>query len=127
MVQNLKDGIAAQGFDTVAFFNNKAVIGKPTISLTHNGGKYFFKNEENKNKFLSEPGKYVPEYGGFCSIAMSEGAQADPNPKSFRIQDGKLYFFTRMFMGIIDAQRQWAKDPNGKRELADAAYGKMNE
>jgi len=127
MVQNIKNGIAAQGYDTVAFFTNKAVKGKSTISETYQEGKYFFKNEENRQKFLKDPNKYAPQYGGFCSIAMSEGAQADPNPKSFRIQEGKLYFFTRMFMGIIDAQRQWAKDPNGKKELADKAYAKMNE
>lgn len=53
---------------------------------------------------------------------MSEGDLVNPNPKSFKIQDGKLYLFTRMFWGIIDIQRQWNKAPEEKRKLADTEW-----
>jgi len=53
---------------------------------------------------------------------MSEGNLADPNPKSFKVQDGKLYLFTRMYWGIIDVQRQWNKAPHEKQKLADAEW-----
>lgn len=126
MLQNLKNGIAAQSFDTVAFFEGKAIKGKEQYSSSYNNAKYLFSSNENIEKFEKSPEKYSPQYGGFCSIAMSEGAQVNPNPKSFIIQNDKLYLFTMKLFGIIDAKRQWVKDPIGKQSLADAAWIKMN-
>lgn len=126
MKQNLKDGIAAQGYDVVSFFNGNSKKGNETHTSTFNDAKYFFISLENKKKFESSPAQYTPEYGGFCAIAMSEDKQLDPNPKSWEVRDGKLYFFTRMLFGIIDAKRQWVKKPEELRALADAAWAKMN-
>ena len=127
MKVNSKDKLAVKGYDVVSFFSGEATKGKESISFENNGVNYYFESDINKNKFRKEPTAFLPEYGGFCSIAMSEGAEADPNPKSFKIQDGKLYLFTRMFWGIIDAQRQWNKDPEGKRNLADMEWEKLNK
>lgn len=127
MKQNLKDGIAVQGYDAVAFFDGKATKGTETYRTNYNNATYYFISEVNKIKFIAEPEKYAPQYGGFCSIAMSEGAQVNPNPKSFLIQDGKLYLFTRMLFGIIDAKRQWIKDPMGKQVLADNEWDIIKE
>lgn len=68
----------------------------------------------------------MPQYGGYCATAMSEGKEVDPTPQSYRIQDDKLYLFTRMYWGIIDAQRQWNKKPKELRTLADEEWVKMN-
>ena len=127
MLQNLKNGIATQGFDTVAFFEGKATKGKEQFNSTYDDAMYIFSSSTNKNKFDASPEKYTPQYGGFCSIAMSEGAQANPNPKSFLVQDDKLYLFTMMFFGIIDAKRQWVKAPKEKQSLADTEWTKMNK
>ena len=126
MNQNLINGIAAHGFDVVSFFNKRPKMGKPAYSVTYNGGDFHFSSEENKKAFENAPEKFVPEYGGYCAIAMSEDKALDPNPKSWEVRDDKLYFFTRKLFGIIDAKRQWVKDPSGKRELADNAWKKMN-
>lgn len=126
MNQNLKNGLAAQGFDVVSFFNGKPSKGNSIHTAHYNGGQFQFSSESNKTKFEASPEAFSPQYGGFCAIAMSEGAEANPNPKSWEIRDGKLYFFTRMLFGIIDAKRQWVKDPLTKRDLADAAWAKMN-
>jgi len=126
MLQNLQDGIAAQGFDVISFFDGKPKKGYDTYSSNFNDAKYLFSSLENKEKFDASPEVFAPQYGGFCAIAMSEDKQVNPNPKSWEVRDGKLYFFTRMLFGIIDAKRQWVKDPIGKRELADAAWQKMN-
>ncbi len=126
MIQNLKDGVAVQGYDAVTFFDGKAIKGNEIYSTNYNDATYYFTSEANKVKFKAGPEKYTPQYGGFCSIAMSEGAQVNPNPKSFLIQDGKLYLFTRMLFGIIDAKRQWVKDPNEKRTLAENEWRSIN-
>ena len=126
MKQNLKDGTAAQGYDVVSFFNGSPKKGNAAYASTYNDAKYLFASLENKEKFEKSPESYTPEYGGFCAIAMSEDKQLDPNPKSWEVRDGKLYFFTRMFFGIIDAKRQWVKKPEELRDLADTAWAKMN-
>ena len=126
MKQNLKDGIAAQGYDVVSFFNGNPKKGNAAYTSTYNNAKYLFASLEDKEKFEKAPESYTPEYGGFCAIAMSEDKQLDPNPKSWEVRDGKLYFFTRMFFGIIDAKRQWVKKPEELRDLADTAWAKMN-
>ena len=122
MDQNLKNGIAAQGYDVVSFFDGNPKKGNATIASNYNDGQFQFSSEANKTKFENTPEAFAPQYGGYCAIAMSEGAKANPNPKSWEVRDGKLYFFTRMLFGIIDAKRQWVKDPLAKRDLADAAW-----
>lgn len=126
MNQNLKNGVAAQGYDVVSFFNGNPQKGNEAYASNYNGAKYLFASLEDKEKFEALPETYTPEYGGFCAIAMSEGKEVNPNPKSWEIRDGKLYFFTRMLFGIIDAKRQWVKDPKAKRSLADIEWSKMN-
>ena len=127
MKVNSKDNLAVKGYDVVAFFSGEASQGKSSISQNHDGINYHFESVKNREKFVKDPAAFLPEYGGFCAIAMSEGAEADPNPKSFKIQDGNLYLFTRMFWGIVDVQRQWNKDPEGNRKLADVEWNKMTK
>lgn len=127
MKQNLINGIAAQGYDVVSFFDGKPKKGNESITSKYDGGVFQFSSEENKVKFEKDAENYTPQYGGYCAIAMSEGAEANPNPKSWEVRDGKLYFFTRMFFGIIDAKRQWVKKPEELRALADTAWAGMNK
>ncbi len=126
MKQNLKNGVAAQTYDLVSFYNSIPRKGNNTYKVDHNGATYLFASQMNKESFESSPEKFNLQYGGFCAIAMSEGKEANPNPKSWEIRDGKLYFFTRMLFGIIDAKRQWVKDPITKRDLADKEWAKIN-
>ena len=126
MKQNLKNGVAAQGYDVVSFFNGNPQKGNEAYASNYNNAKYLFASLEDKEKFDASPDSYTPEYGGFCAIAMSEDKEVNPNPKSWEIRDGKLYFFTRMLFGIIDAKRQWVKKPEELRDLADNAWAKMN-
>lgn len=126
MKQNLKNGIAAQGYDVVSFFKGTPTKGNQTYTSNYNGGSFYFQSLENKERFELEPQNFAPQYGGYCAIAMSEGAAVDPNPKSWEVREGKLYFFTRKLFGIIDAKRQWVKKPIELRGLADAEWKKMN-
>ncbi len=126
MIQNLKNGIAAQSYDVVSFFNGTAEKGNSKLTANYNGAQYLFSSESNKVKFDTSPEKYIPQYGGFCAFAMAEGKEVIPNPESWKIQDGKLYFFTRMLFGIIDAKRQWVKNPTSRQNLADVTWNKLN-
>ena len=83
-------------------------------------------SEINKIKFINSPEAYIPQYGGFCAFAMSQGKLVIANPKSQVVKDGKLYFFTRMLFGIIDAKREWVKNSEEKN-LANIALENMTE
>lgn len=128
MKKNLTNGLAVRGFDLVSIVDTKrASRGKAEISFKHDGAEYRFKSEENKQRFRENPSRYIPEYGGFCAIAMSEGALVDANPKSFILQDDKLFVFFSKYFGLIDTRRQWAKDPIGLNKLADTEWEGLNE
>ena len=126
MIQNIENDVAAQGYDVMSFFNGNPKKGNETYASIYNGANYLFASLKNKEKFETSPETYTPQYGGYCAIAMSEGKEVNPNPKSWDIRDGNLYFFTRLLFGIIDAKRQWVKDPEVKRSLADIEWSKMN-
>lgn len=86
------NGTAIRGYDTVAFFaGNNAVKGNPAFEYAWNGAKWIFANAENLEKFRSDPEAYAPQFGGYCSYAVSHGYTADGDPEMWKIVDGKLY------------------------------------
>lgn len=126
MLQNLKNGVAAQDYDVVSFFDGNPQKGSDTFSAKYQDATYLFKSQKNVDTFKKNPEAYAPQYGGYCAIAMSEEKTVNPNPKSYVVQDGKLYFFTRLLFGLIDAKKQWVKAPAEKQALADKAYAKLS-
>lgn len=89
---NTQDGIALRGFDAVAYFAvENAVKGDSKYEYVWNGAKWLFANEENLARFKADPAAYAPQFGGFCSYAVSEGYTANGDPEAWKIVDGKLY------------------------------------
>lgn len=92
--QPLFSSQAINGYDAVAYFTqNKATEGKEEYVYEWNEAKWFFSSEDNKKLFAASPKKYVPEYGGYCAFAVSNGFTANTDPNSFEIIDNKLYLF----------------------------------
>ena len=86
------DGVALKGFDAVAYFVvERAVEGDPKYEVAWNGAKWLFSNAENLQKFKQNPEAYAPQYGGYCSYAVSKGYTADGDPNAWKVVDGKLY------------------------------------
>lgn len=86
------DGLALKGFDAVAYFTaNGAAKGDPKYELVWNGAKWFFSSAENLERFRTSPESYAPQFGGYCSYAVSKGYTADGDPEAWKIVDGKLY------------------------------------
>lgn len=91
---NTKKGYAVDGYDTVAYFDNQAQSGSTKYITTYDGVKYKFLNQENLDKFNSEPIKYIPQYGGYCAYAIAVvGKKVTVDPETYEIRDGKLYLF----------------------------------
>lgn len=88
------NGEVIGGFDPVAYFTmGQALQGSRDISTEYLGGTWLFINAQHRELFLSDPGKYIPQYGGYCSVSSSFGRHGGANPKSWQIVDGKLYLF----------------------------------
>lgn len=86
------ENVALKGFDAVAYFAvENAVAGNPKYEYAWNGAKWLFSNAENLERFKQNPEAYAPQYGGYCSYAVSKGYTADGDPNAWKIVDGKLY------------------------------------
>jgi YHS domain-containing protein len=116
---NLENKIAIQGYDPVAYFNQKkAVKGKPTLATTYEGITYNFSSQANKDFFLKNPPSYEPQCGGWCAYAMgSSGEKVEIDPATFKIIDGKLYLFYNAFFN--NTLKSWNKDETNLKKKAE--------
>ena len=81
----------AGGYDVVAYFTeSKPVEGKDKFQTEHLGADWYFSSQANLDAFKSDPDKYLPQYGGYCAWALSEGSLAKGDPNHWTVLDGKL-------------------------------------
>lgn len=101
------NGKALSGFDAVAYFTDgKATEGKDDISYEWKGAKWHFSSQEHLELFKNNPEKYEPQYGGYCSFAVSTGFTANPSPENWQLINNKLYLFADK--GVME---KWLKKP----------------
>jgi YHS domain-containing protein len=125
VIQNLKEGLAIQGYDPVTYFSqNKAVEGKKTISQLYNGATYYFSSEANKATFTKDPAKYEPAYGGYCAYAMAFGDQVKIDPETFKVKEGRLFLFYNFRFN--NTLTDWKKDEVILFKKAEAEWKKLN-
>ena len=67
------DDIALEGYDATSYFKDGAKKGDPKFSTTFQNATWYFFSEENLEVFKEDPGKFVPNYGGYCAKAISTG------------------------------------------------------
>jgi YHS domain-containing protein len=85
-------GLALRGYDPVAYFEDgRPTPGMASLSASYGGARYLFVSESHRKLFLENPGKYIPEYGGFCAVGTSYGEKVDVDPTTGKIVNGKLY------------------------------------
>ena len=118
-----KSGLAIKGYDPVAYFptyGGKATKGSKKITAKHRGVTYRFASERNKKAFLAAPERFEPTYGGWCAWAMADGkgSKTKPHPKSFTIEDGRLYLFYDGFFG--NTRKSWKKKGSAPKLAAKA-------
>jgi YHS domain-containing protein len=86
------DGLALGGYDPVAYFETgKPTHGMAAITASYGGARYLFASDAHRKTFLANPGKYVPEFGGFCAVGTSFGEKVDVDPETGKVVKGKLY------------------------------------
>ena len=125
-----KENVAIGGNDLVAYFTqNKAVRGSQKFFARHHGVDYWFSSSENKSKFQVDPGKYLPQYGGYCAFAMAmKNAKVQSDPKTFKLHNGKLYlFFNDYYQGKpFNTIIPWNTDERNMINKANTNWKTMN-
>lgn len=109
---------AIRGADPVAYFSLEskqgAVIGSDKLTYEYKGATWKFISDENRKKFISNPDKYTPQYGGYCAFAISHGFTKAVDPNYWKIVDEKLYLNYNE-----TAYKKWLKDESGAITRAD--------
>ncbi len=114
------DEIAFESYDLVSYFSSSPVKGKPEYAVEYDGLTLLFSTSENRNAFIADPERYMPQYGGWCSTAMALGVYNQPDYSMWDIQDGRLLFFE--VKAFFNGKTQWMKDPDKHLILADRHY-----
>lgn len=112
------DGVAAGGYDVVAYFAEGAPRpGRADITMAHAGVDWRFASEASRALFQADPDRYAPRYGGYCAYAVANGGTGEGDPKHWSVVDGKLY--------LNASQRvkgKWERDIPGYIRKADANW-----
>lgn len=109
-----------KGHDPVAYFTmGKHTLGKSDIKATHEGATYRFANEQHKAMFISDPDKYVPQYGGFCANGIVYGIPWGGDPDTWKLIDGKLTIF-----GGESSRKYFLMDEKKNLQLADQYWSR---
>lgn len=115
--------VAIKGYDPVAYFTeNKAVEGSAAYSHRWLGAEWHFASARNRDLFIADPGKYAPQYGGYCADGVSFGTvTTNIDPNAWRIIDGKLYLsydpgaadgFEKKPTKVVDSKKHWSEVQN---------------
>ena len=111
-------GIAIRGYDPVAYaVTGTATRGTPQFQHQWNGAVWRFASVDNRDKFARNPEKYAPQFGGYCSWAVSRGYTADIDPEAWKIVDGRLYLNYSK-----SVQRRWEQDIPGNLAKGQANW-----
>ena len=84
--------------------------------------EYRFASAEHLAAFRANPSRYVPQYGGYCAWAVSQGYTASGNPNNWRIVDGRLYLNYN-----DEIQTRWEQDIPGHITRANGNWPSVLE
>lgn len=113
--------VAVSGYDPVAYFTDgRPVRGTMQYRHTHQGYEYRFASAEHLATFRANPTRYLPQYGGYCAWAVSQGYTASADPTNWRIVDGKLYLNYN-----DEIQQRWEQDIPGHISNANANWPRV--
>jgi len=120
-INKTKDGVAIEGHDPVAYFEEgKAMKGKAEFKSEWMGATWMFTTAVRKNLFDKSPTKYAPQYGGYCAFGMTKGTKMGVDAAVWRIFESKLYLCSSK-----DSMTMFEKDTKGNISKADENWQRV--
>ncbi len=128
-VSKTEAGVAIDGYDVVAYFQqDTAIKGSADFKAEHDGVIYYFSSKENHEAFTVTPGRYLPKYGGYCAFAVAmKKATVKANPDTFKLYNGELYlFFNDLYEGEkFNTKIPWNLDEQNLQARAEQHWVEM--
>lgn len=110
--------VAIKGYDPVAYFvDGAARKGSEDFAYEWLGATWHFASAAHRDLFIEDPIRYAPQYGGYCSSGLTDGATDSTDPEAWRIVDGKLY--------LLFSQKSlanWERNTSENIQQADANW-----
>lgn len=108
-------GVAIGGADPVAYFSEgRFVEGSRKFAADWNGASWRFASAANRERFVAEPERYAPRYGGYCAYAVAHGYTAKIDPEAWSIVEDRLYLNYNK-----DVRARWSEKQGAFIEQAD--------
>jgi hypothetical protein len=116
------DGIAIDGYDTTAYWSISAPRhGVSSHVVNWAGSDWHFTSAEDADTFAATPEAFAPQFGGFCTRALSFKKIINGDPEVWRIYQGKLYLFAQPVGG-----RKFDKGQDAMIAKAQAYWDTLN-
>ena len=130
--ENVGDsGLALEGFDPTTYFEGPPRRGSSAVAAEFDGLHYRFVDEEHRRRFLRDPARYRPRFGGWCAYSMATArpqagilpGRYPVDPENFVIHDDRLYLFFRN--QHFDARGQWLENPDRHLREAERTWRRL--
>lgn len=100
--------VSLKGHDPVSYFTDgRPVKGSAAINYDFDDTRYLFSTQKNRERFVSSPDRYTPQFTGLCTTGLALGVRAEADPSVWKIIDGKLYVFSS-----AQAREKFEQDPS---------------
>jgi YHS domain-containing protein len=119
-----QNGCMLQGYDVVSMFTqpDSTVRGVKDFESKYQGAKYWFSSATNKTTFDGNAAKYAPLFGGFCSLAVSEGNLRPIQVWTHEITEGNL-----VVNHNAKAKKLWDNHSHHKLKIALKKWPAVNQ
>jgi len=136
---NAYENIAMDGFDVVAYFEQRAPLkGDATYGVDYKGKRWIFSSAQNVKTFQQNPSAFEPQFNGWCAYAVSEGYGAEVDfINGWAVLDNKLYlnwdaetrdlFTNEQVKRKVDAQANWQEVHKGLHDGSTDFYTHKQE
>ncbi len=128
MANNIDNSnIALQGFSPVSYLDlGLAQKGTKNYKSEYKKVVYYFTSADQKTTFDKNPGKYLPQYGGFCAFGTYAGAKFRVDPNKFIVNNGKYFLYLNNVE--LDAKQLWLAENNHSKltGVADKNWKKLS-
>ncbi len=102
-------GRALRGHDPVAYFTDgEPVEGSKEFRFQWDEAEYYFVSAENRDAFASNPEKYAPANGGYCTFGVILAKKFDGDPQVWLIHNDRLHVFLNQ-----DVKEKFLQDEPG--------------
>lgn len=103
------------GHDVVSYFTDGThAMGSAGHKSVYQGVTFWFASAQHKTMFDGDPGRYIPQFGGYCTNGIAYAIPWGGSADTWKIIDDKLYIFGGQ--GSLDA---FMLEPEKNLQLAE--------